>query len=131
MREPRFLTLDEVLELHDDQIQRYGGSSGVRDLGLLESALAMPQQTAFGQRLHDDVPAMAGAYLYHLVRNHPFVDGNKRIGALACDVFLFMNDLELLWTDDEFTEAVLAVATGQLSKEDLIIRVRRAVRPIP
>ncbi|QOV88721.1 type II toxin-antitoxin system death-on-curing family toxin [Humisphaera borealis] len=130
MAEPRFLTADEVLELHEDQIDRYGGSAGVRDFGLLESALAMPQQTAFGHRLHDDVPAMAAAYLYHLVRNHAFVDGNKRIGALACDQFLFLNDLDLTLTEEQLVQCVLAVATGKMSKEELTLLIRQHVRPL-
>jgi len=130
MREPRFLTLDELLELHEDQINRYGGSAGVRDVGLLESALAVPQQTAFGQRLHEDLPAMAAAYLYHFVRNHAFVDGNKRIGALACDQFLYLNDLDLTFTEELMVETVLAVATGQMTKEDLTLLIRQHVKPM-
>jgi death-on-curing protein len=77
MPPPRFLTIDEILDLHADQIRRYGGSHGVRDRGLLDSALAMTSQAFGGQYGHPDLPAMAAAYLYHLVRNHPFVDGNK------------------------------------------------------
>ncbi|HYQ81440.1 MAG TPA: Fic family protein, partial [Anaeromyxobacteraceae bacterium] len=76
-RKPAFLTLDEVLALHADQIGRYGGSPGLRDLGLLESALAAPRATFGGEHLHGSLPEMAAAYLFHLVRNHPFVDGNK------------------------------------------------------
>ena len=74
---PDFLTLDEVLEIHRDQIERYGGAAGIRDLGLLQSALAQPSATFGGQYLHADLHEMAAAYLYHLVQNHPFLDGNK------------------------------------------------------
>ena len=130
MLPPRFLTIDEVLELHEDQIRRYGGSPGIRDRGLLESAVSMPQQTAFGQFVHDDLPAMAAAYLFHLVKNHPFVDGNKRIGALACDQFLYMNDLNLLLSSSQLVDTVLAVATGQMSKDVLAELLRANVLPI-
>ena len=74
---------------------------------------------------------MAAAYLYHLVRNHAFVDGNKRIGALACDQFLFLNDLDLTLTEEQLVETVLAVATGQMSKDDLTMLIRRHVQPLP
>jgi death-on-curing protein len=92
VKEPVFLTLDEVLELHRESIQRYGGSAEVRDLGLLLSALAMPATTFAGEFLHADLPAMAAALLFHIVQNHPFVDGNKRAGAAAARVFVLMND---------------------------------------
>ena len=79
----RFLTLSQDLAIHIDQLSRYGGSTGIRDSGLLESALAMPEQTMFGEYLRRDVFEMASAYLYHLVQNHPFVDGNKRVGTVV------------------------------------------------
>ena len=78
-----FLTLDEILALHADQIDRYGGSLGVRDVGLLESALAAPAATFGGRYLHGSLHEMAAAHLFHLVQDHPFVDGNKRIGLMA------------------------------------------------
>ena len=74
---PVLLTLDEVLEIHRDQLARYGGSQGIRDLGLLQSALAQPPATFGGQFLHADLFETAAAYLLHIVQNHPFVDGNK------------------------------------------------------
>jgi death-on-curing protein len=82
-----FLNLGEVLEIHRDQIARYGGSSGLRDLNLLKSAVAMPQATFDGEFLHTDIFEMAAACLFHIVGNHPFLDGNKRVGAVACLVF--------------------------------------------
>ncbi|MEG4329587.1 Fic family protein, partial [Microcoleus sp. herbarium5] len=78
MPTPKFLFLDEVLELHDDQISSFGGTPGVRDEGLLESALAQPQATFGGQFLHSTISEQAAAYLYHIAMNHPFIDGNKR-----------------------------------------------------
>jgi death-on-curing protein len=85
--EPRFLTLDEVLEMHEQQIDMYGGSHGLRDAGALESAIAVPRSTFGGECLHPTIWMMAGAYLYHLVQNHAFIDGNKRIGANAAITF--------------------------------------------
>ena len=86
--EPLFLSLDEVLEIHRQQIELYGGASGVRDLSLLESAIAQPQASLSSEFLHASIPAMAAAYLFHICRNHPFVDGNKRVAASAAITFL-------------------------------------------
>jgi death on curing protein len=86
--EPRFLELDEILEIHRDQIERYGGATGIRDLALLRSAVAMPSAGVAGEYLHRDLIEIAGAYLFHLVMNHPFIDGNKRVGTVAALVFL-------------------------------------------
>ena len=113
---PLFLTLDEVLMIHADQIERYGGSAGVRDLGLLQSAVAQPQGTFGGQWLHQSLFDMAAAYLFHLVENHPFVDGNKRVGAAAALVFLEMNDVEVNAAEEDFAEFVLEVAQGLVDK---------------
>ena len=86
MQDIRFVDIDESLRIHARQIDRFGGDSGVRDRGLLESALAMPRASFGGQFVHDDLVAMAGAYLYHLCKNHAFVDGNKRV-ALAVTLY--------------------------------------------
>lgn len=91
--EPRFLTVDEVLEIHENQIARYGGTSGLANHGLLDSAVAQPKMTFGGTFLHPDLPSMAAAYLFHLVQNHAFSDGNKRTGAEACLVFLYLNGM--------------------------------------
>ncbi len=88
---PRFLGIDEVLELHGQLVQRFGGSPGLRDLGMLESAVAMPQAGFGDSYLHDDIFEMAAAYLFHIVMNHPFIDGNKRTGTHAALVFLADN----------------------------------------
>lgn len=111
-----FLTLDEVLAIHADMIHRYGGSMGIRDAGLLQSAVAMPQASFGGEFLHGDLFEMAAAYLYHLVQNHPFVDGNKRVGAASAVVFLIMNGVEPTASEDALEQMVLSVATGQLGK---------------
>ena len=118
--EPMFLTLDEVLEIHEQQILRHGGSAGLRDAAALESAVATPQATYGGEFLHTSIPAMAAAYLFHLCQNHPFIDGNKRVGANAAITFLLMNDCEPTFDEDELADLVLSVAAGGLSKPGLI-----------
>jgi death-on-curing protein len=120
-----FLTLDDVLSLHADQITRYGGSPLVRDVGLLESAVAMPAATFGGERLHASLEEQAAAYLFHLVKNHPFVDGNKRTGLMAMLVFLGLNGRRLEAPDDDLTDLVMGVAAGRLTKADVAVFVRR------
>lgn len=115
----QFLTLDDVLETHAFQIMTYGGGDGVRDLGLLESALAQPEASFDGQFLHADIFSMAAAYLFHIVSNHPFVDGNKRVGLEVALIFLELNGIELLASDSELVDLVLATATGQLTKDEI------------
>ena len=100
MPTPKCLSLDEVLELHADQISSFGGSPGVRDEGLLESALAQPQATFGGQFLHPTISEQAAAYLYHIAMNHPFIDGNKRTAFAVTDTFLRLNGCALNLTDD-------------------------------
>jgi death-on-curing protein len=117
--EPLFLSLDEVLEMHQEQIDRYGGSHGIRDVAGLESAVATPQVTFGGEYLHGSIPAMAAAYLFHLCQNHPFIDGNKRAGANAAITFLLINDWNPLFDEDELIELVLSVASGRTGKSDL------------
>jgi death-on-curing protein len=114
---PTFLTIDEILEIHTDQIARYGGMAGVRDVGLLQSALAQPQATFGGQFLHADLFDMAAAYLFHIVGNHAFIDGNKRVGAVAALVFLLLNNCDIKATNQELESLVLSVAQGQTEKE--------------
>src|SRR5271169_4925951 len=108
--EPVCLSLDEVLEIHEQQIERYGGSPGLRDAAGLESAVATPPATFGGEFLHASIPAMAAAYLYHLCQNHPFIDGNKRAGANAAITFLLMNDWAPTFDEEELVALVLSVA---------------------
>lgn len=117
MADPRFLDLDEVLRLHRELIVSYGGDDGIRDTGMLQSALAMPQATYAGHLLHPDLFAQAAAYLFHLVQNHPFVDGNKRIGAASALVFLAMNDIAIVGDEDGLVELTMATASGARGKE--------------
>lgn len=126
---PIFLGLDEVLEIHRDQITLYGGSDGIRDMGLLQSALAMPQAGVQDQYLHSDLFEMAGAYLFHIVKNHPFIDGNKRVGAVAAFVFLEMNAVQIRCTNHELVDIVLAVAEGRIQKSGVAEFFRRSTTP--
>lgn len=127
--DPTFLSLAEVLEIHKDQVDRYGGASGIRDIELLKSAIGMPSATYGGLFLHTDIYAMAAAYLFHLVQNHPFVDGNKRAGAVATLVFLALNGFDFDAPEDDFAEMVLAVARGELDKADVAVFIRHFTRP--
>ena len=128
MREPRFLTLAEVIEVHTDQIKRYGGQDGVRDFGLLESALAQPEASFAGEWLHKDLSGMAAAYAYHLCQNHPFIDGNKRT-ALACAlVFLELNGLSVRDPKGLLKNAVLNVGSGKMNKAAFAQLLRRLPR---
>lgn len=129
--EPTFLALDEVLEIHQQQIEMYGGSQGLRDAGALESAIAMPMATFAGRYLHPTIPAMAAAYLFHITQNHPFLDGNKRAGANAAITFLRINDWEPTCSEEELVDVVLAVATGNVSKQELLDFFERHSHPIP
>ncbi len=118
--DPLFLSLDEVLEIHEQQIERYGGASGIRDPAGLESAIATPRATFGGEFLHRSIPAMAAAYLFHLCQNQAFVDGNKRAGANTAITFLLMNEWKPTFGEDELAELVLAVACGTVEKPELI-----------
>jgi death-on-curing protein len=116
---PKFLSLDEVLELHADQISSFGGTPGVRDEGLLESALAQPQATFGGDFLHRTISEKAAAYLYHIAMNHPFIDGNKRTAFAVTDTFLRLNGCALNLTDARAYDLVMRVARGTMTKEEL------------
>jgi death-on-curing protein len=109
---PRFLSVDDVLILHDIAIENQGGDSSIRDQTLLESAIAMPSQQFGGKYLHEDIPAMAAAYAFHICMNHAFVDGNKRAGAAAMIAFLSDNGWSFDATADEAEFAILQMASG-------------------
>ena len=114
-----FLTVDDIIESHQNQIDTYGGSYGIRDIGLLESAIAQPEASFDGQYLHADIFEMAAAYLYHLVMNHPFVDGNKRVGLEAALIFLEINNENLSASDEELVDLVLKTTAGQVGKREI------------
>ncbi|MBL9030139.1 MAG: type II toxin-antitoxin system death-on-curing family toxin [Phycisphaerae bacterium] len=113
---PEFLRVDDVLQIHQDQIERYGGSPDLRDPGLLTSAVDTPRAMFDGKYLHGDLFEMAAAYLFHIVQNHPFVDGNKRTGIAAALVFLDLNGIDMAIDDDTLADHVLAVAQGREDK---------------
>jgi len=130
--EPIFLTVEHILAIHDRVIEEFGGDPTVRDRGLLESAVMMPAARYAGKFLHPDLSAMAAAYLFHLCRNHPFTDGNKRTALTAAEVFLLLNDHQLKAANREVERLVLGIAEGRLSKDEVtaflhkhVIRARR------
>lgn len=128
--EPEFPTLDEVLAIQAEQIERYGGTDGVRDRGLLASALAMPAATYGGQFLHPNLFEMAAAYLFHLCNNHPFVDGNKRTALATCLAFLWLNDVEVVADPDEVADLVLGVADGRVGKAQVAVYLEERARQL-
>ena len=125
-----FLTRRLILAIHRDQIENYGGTKGLRDEAMLESALEQPPATFGGKLLHQTVFDQAAAYLFHLVQNHPFVDGNKRVAFAAMDVFLRLNNLQLQLSDDDAVELVLRTATGELEKDSIGDLLRKHCHPI-
>ena len=114
----RYLSLAEVLRLHARIIEEPGGSDALRDLGLLESALAQPRQTFGGEDLYPSLVDKAGAAGFSLVNNHPFVDGNKRIGHAVVEAMLMLNGFELWAGVDEAEAEILAVAAGERTREE-------------
>ncbi len=123
--EPEFLTVEEVLQIHDEQLAAYGGASGIRDQGLLESAVAMPQ-ASFGEAyLHEDLFHMAAAYAFHIAQNQPFVDGNKRTGLVATLVFLDLNGTTILDPQERLYDAMIAIAERRMDKEGLADLLRK------
>jgi death-on-curing protein len=125
----RHLTLGEIVVLHDRLIQAWGGAPGIRDLGALESATAPPRMTFGGEDLYPDLPAKAAALAFSLINNHPFVDGNKRIGHAALETLLVLNGFELDAGVDEAEAVVLEVASGWRNRDELLAWVRSRLVP--
>lgn len=123
--DPRFLTVHDVFQIHRLQIETYGGSPELRDQGLLQSALAMPQATFGGEFLCGDLLGMAAAYLFHICQNHPFVDGNKRAALAAAGVFLALNGIALVADSQELENLVMDVASGAIGKPEIQSFLRR------
>ncbi len=119
MKEPSFLTLAEVLEIHRDQIKRYGGGAGLRDIRLLEAAIAVPQASFEGKFLHSSLFKMAAAYAYHISENQPFVDGNKRTALAAALIFLKLNGVSANDPEGKLYDVMMKVANKQIDKEGL------------
>jgi death on curing protein len=117
----RFIPVAVALEIHDALISAHGGFQGIRDYGLLLSALEMPKSSFEGQDLHPTLFDKAAAYLYHVTKNHPFIDGNKRTAAALALVFLEMNQIKLKMNAREYEELVVATAEGVVSKKEIAV----------
>lgn len=124
----RFLSQAIVLAIHDDQIRLYGGIYGMRDEGMLDAAIQMPRATFDGDFLHPTIYHMAAAYSFHLSQNHPFLDGNKRVAGMAMLTFLKLNGYEPVASELDYYQTVMAVASGQMSKEQLTKWLETAVK---
>ena len=123
-----YLSVEQVLAFHQALVGRFGGASGVRDRGALESAVARPAMTFGGEDLYGDVAAKAAALMHSLVLNHPFIDGNKRVGIATAEFFLERNGSMLEASDEELERLTLAVAEGKVAAEALAIWFRQRLR---
>lgn len=126
MKEPRWISRDAVLAIHEQSLAQYGGSAGVRDEGLLDSALGRPQNLfAYEQ---GSIFSMAAAYAAGIIRNHPFIDGNKRTGFVVCAVFLERNGYELVASEEDATVTTLALAAGEMKEPEYASWLERNTR---
>lgn len=116
---PVFLSVEQTERVHRVMLEAYGGLDGLRDAGLLASAVAMPRAMYGGEWLHGDLFEMAAAYLFHVVKNHPFLDGNKRVGAACALIFLEMNGVRVSADEDGVVDITLRAATGDADKKDI------------
>ncbi|NLF06796.1 MAG: type II toxin-antitoxin system death-on-curing family toxin [Pirellulaceae bacterium] len=116
----RYITLDEILELHQSILEQSGGGSGIRDFGLLQSALVQPRMTFAGSDLYRTLEEKAAALGFSLIANHPFVDGNKRVGHAAMETFLVLNGREIVTSVEDAERMILGVASGDADREDLL-----------
>lgn len=117
--DPAFLDVDDVVWIHDVQLELFGGQAGIRDRGLLESAVALPRQCFDGAYLHDDLFAMAAAYAFHIAENQPFVDGNKRTALASCLDFLDINGVVLVDPDSRLYGAMIDLAGHRIDKRGI------------
>ena len=125
MKEIFFLTLAEVVEIHADQIERYGGDPGIRDSQLLKSAIAQPHASFAGELFCHDLYEMAAAYAFHICQNHPFFDGNKRVALASALVFLWMNGVRVSDPKSSLIAVMKDVAQGRLGKDRLAVVLRQ------
>ena len=116
---PDFLSLEDVLQAHQEVIEHYGGLDGLRDQALLESAIAVPQASFGGELVHEDLFAMAAAYAFHISQNQPFLDGNKRTGLAAALLFLKLNEIAVKDPLSRLYDAMIAIAERRLDKSGL------------
>lgn len=123
-----WLDSDALLAAHDEQLAEHGGALGIRDIGMFESALARPKnQAAYGE---PDAAALAAAYAFALAKNHPFIDGNKRIALVALESFLVLNGFNLIADDGQTTLVILSVAAGSFGEEELTTWIRKNIEPL-
>ena len=127
MKEIAFLSVEDVVQIHASAIAHEGGMEGVRDHNLLDAAVAMPRQQFGGAYLHEDMAAMAAAYLFHIAQNHPFFDGNKRAAVMAAFVFLDNIGIELTTAPQDLESATRRVAAGDMAKDELIRWMRQQI----
>lgn len=125
MLNPKFVDIEQAIAIHKFLIEKYGGSLGLRDKGLLESALAQPQASFFGESLHPTIAEQAAAYLYHICKNHPFIDGNKRAAFGVMIAFLEVNNCSLNLANNQLYNLVLDVAESKIDKLQLIEAIRQ------
>lgn len=124
------LTVEMVREIHAEAVANFGGSDGIRDLALVESAVAAPQASFGGQSPYTDMAEVAAAYLFYLCRNHAFIDGNKRTALGACLVFLRLNDIEPRADGPEWEDITLGIASSQLDREQATQQIRKLIKPL-
>jgi death on curing protein len=125
----RYLTLAEVIELHSQILEQSSGSSGIRDMGALKSAIAQPRMTFGGAELYPTAIEKASALGFSIVMNHPFVDGNKRAGHAAMETFLVLNRLEIRAVVDEQERVILALAASELDRDAFTNWLQQSVEP--
>jgi len=126
-----FLSLEDVLELHEMQLAQYGGAVGIRDLGLLESAVMMPQASFGGELVHRGIYEMAAAYAFHIAENQPFIDGNKRAALAAALIFLDWNHVEIEDPREELYHAMIGIAEKRVDKTKLAKILEKLARSYP
>ena len=114
----RYLTLSEALELHIRVMEQFGGRAGIRSLSALESALIQPRMNFGGKELYPTIVEKASTLCYSIIKNHPFVDGNKRTGHAAMEVFLLLNGFEIRATTEEQEQVILRLASGELDRDE-------------
>lgn len=124
-----FLTVEDILQIHENQIALYGGARGVRDLRLLESAANSPNATFGGQLLNDDIIAVAASYIFHLCQNHPFIDGNKRTALASALVFLDLNGFAIEDDEEHLYSMMMDVASGVIGKRKIVGILQLLTRP--
>ena len=127
--DPIFLSVEDVIFLHDEELARFGGAAGIRDAGLLESAVCTPQASFGGEFLHPDLFSMAAAYAFHIAQNQPFVDGNKRAGLLAALVFLDLNGTVIPASESRLYQAMIDIAERTMDKAGLADLLRDLAQP--